>query len=238
MSELALEVWGDYACFTRPESKVERLSYLVITPSAARAIFDSIYICFDGAKIPTTLFYWQIKRVEILAPIQFIPFTRSEVKGRAKILNNGLPPKPLVADGMGGIHKETGRTQRQSMILRKVRYRIFAQPVLYTKNLALEKKIHRIFERRAKIGQCYHQPYLGCREFVAYFELIPAVYGAGIPIDEEIGIMLYDVFDLSNPSNIQSQPSISIFRGSFRHGVLEVPDFSSADVIKTQLEIF
>lgn len=238
MSLFGLEVWGDYACFTRPETKVERLSYPVITPSAARAIFDAIYIQFSKSQPPRGTFFWQISRIEILKPIVFISLTRNEVKGRAstrKVLQSISQPdalQPLLADATDDGSKETGRTQRQSMILREVRYRIFAEPIMFQPDAMIQKQIGHEFTRRAKKGKCFHQPYLGCREFTAFFEPIPIEFGVGAPINQEIGWMIYDTFDLSTANSISSRASISIFRASIQNGVLEVPAYQSDEVRK------
>ncbi len=243
MSLFALEVWGDYACFTRPETKVERLSYPVMTPKIARAIFGAIYTQFSGGETPHTTFFWQVRRIEILNPIVFISFSHNEVKGRAStynILRSVHQPdalQPLMADGNDDSSKETGRTQRQSMILREVRYRIFAEPVLYNPNQSNLKQITHEFARRAAKGKCFHQPFLGCREYIAFFQPVPPTFGVGAPIFEDIGWMIYDTFDLSQPSSITITPSISIFRATIQNGVLEIPPYDSNEVRKLGLGV-
>jgi CRISPR-associated protein Cas5d len=240
MKTFTLEVWGDFACFTRPEFKVERFSYPVITPSAARAIFDAIYIDFtrDAPKKP--VMYWQISRIEILKPVQYIALMRNEVKEKIsegdvkKAMKNSSSLQPIYADATteeSGSDKK-GRTQRQTMALKNVRYRIHAQVALYNENLELRQKIERSFERRAKNGQCFYQPYLGCREFGAYFELLENPATNAYDISENIGLMLYDVFDLSRPGSSSDAPSISLFEASIKNGVLEIPAYPSSAVKK------
>jgi CRISPR-associated protein Cas5d len=238
MKQFGLEVWGKYACFTRPELKVERYSYPVITPSAARAIFDSIYIRFDGQNDGKPSFRWQVRRIEILNPIQYVPLSRNEVKGKVSVeqVKQGMTSdseiEPLFADGSGESSRESGRTQRQTIGLRNVRYRLFAEPILFEKNPVLRSQIEGIFQRRARTGQCNQQPYFGCREFTCYFEPIEAWGDACTTINETIDWMLYDVFDLSRPGSNMDTTSISTFRAEIVNGILEVPPYTSDAVRK------
>lgn len=243
-----LEVWGDLACFTRPEMKVERFSYPVITPSAARGIFDAIY--WDGKRdklkvgskqqeIIRPYFYWQVTRIEVLEMPRFIALRRNEVKGTvpgAATLNKWMDgretPEPLWADGDDEL---TGRTQRQTMALKNVRYRITARIVPRATHKHELGKLNACFLRRAKHGKCFQQPYFGCREFPAFFEYLepdtPAA--ATAPLDQHLGWMLYDVFDLANEApGLDGKPFISAFDAAVRNGVLEVPDFTSDAVRK------
>lgn len=244
-----LEVWGDFACFTRPEMKVERFSYPVITPSAARGIFDAIY--WDGKRekikidnkvreITHPYFYWQITRIEVLEIPRFIALRRNEVKGRVpgevtlnKWMSGKVNPEPLWADGDD---ETTGRTQRQTMALKNVRYRITARitpRAMYRHELG---KLNACFIRRAKHGKCFQQPYFGCREFPAFFEYLESPLSktekSSVP-DQHFGWMLYDVFDLANESpGLNGTPFISVFDASIRNGILEVPDYQSDAVRK------
>ena len=237
-----LEIWGDYACFTRPEFKVERHSYPIITPSAARAIFDSIYLHFDvNTKRPT--FRWQVRKIEILNPIKYILLGGNEIKGKAEVssikkwMNNPELIQPIYADSFGEEGERTGRTQRQTVALRNVRYRVTAEPILFEVNEKLRSQIEHIFLRRAKSGKCLHQPYLGCRDYECFFDL-PDPNIAPVPIDLEIGWMIYDVFDLSRPGRGFDSPSISIFRANINQGVLEVPAYLSEDIRKLGVDKF
>lgn len=242
MKTFMLEVWGDYACFTRPEFKVERFSYPVMTPSAARAIFDAIYLEFTPALPKRPAMYWQVQRIELLRPVRYIALMRNEVKEKVSVRNIQTWMKdpstfePLYADAT---REETGqdtkgRTQRQTMALKDVRYRVHAGAVLYQENFELRQKIERSFERRATSGQCFYQPYMGCREFTAYFRLLDSNSHAEEPekVNEHIGWMLYDVFDLSRPRSGSDKPSISLFQAELREGVLEVPKYTDTQVRK------
>lgn len=240
-----LEVWGDFACFTRPEMKVERFSYPVITPSAARGIFDAIY--WDGLRerqgresIMRPYFHWQVTRIEVLELPRYIALRRNEVKGRvpgAAILNKWMSgqeqAEPLWADGTD---ETTGRTQRQTMALKNVRYRLTAKIVpkpVFSQDFG---KFNACFERRAKQGKCFQQPYFGCREFPAFFEYVESPDANAQPpvvLDQHLGLMLYDVFDLRKDAvKDNDKPFITLFDAHIRNGVLEVPPFDSAAVKK------
>lgn len=225
-----LTVWGDLACFTRPELKVERFSYPVITPSAARAIFDAIYW--------KPKFRWQVTRIEVLALPRYIALRRNEMKGRgpsaATVLSwaeGRAEPQPLFADGE---EEQTGRTQRQTMALKDVRYRLSAHIVPWPGYESELPAMEAQFRRRAAAGQCIYQPYLGCREFPAFFELCDDDAEKPVPLNLDIGWMLYDVFDLSKPGNPESPARISLFQAKVENGVLAVPDYHSGHVRKPE----
>lgn len=242
MTTHTLEVWGDLACFTRPEMKVERFSYPVITPSAARGIFDAIY--WDGKRekqggrsVIRPYFYWQISCIEVLEMPRYIALRRNEVKGRVPgtaVLNKwmaGAEPQPLWADGDD---ETTGRTQRQTMALKNVRYRLTAKAVPKSAFVADWGKMNSQFQRRARAGKCFQQPYFGCREFPAFFEYLenppPATTA---PFDQHLGFMLYDVFDLRKEVvKEKDKPFITLFDAHVRNGVLDVPTFASDAVRK------
>ncbi len=240
-----LEVWGDFACFTRPEMKVERFSYPVITPSAARGIFDAIY--WDGIRekqgresVIRPYFHWQVMRIEVLEMPRYIALRRNEVKGcvpAAATLNRWMDgretPEPLWADGND---ETTGRTQRQTMALKNVRYRLTAQIVPKPGFAQDYGKFNSQFERRAKQGKCFQQPYFGCREFPAFFEYVESP-GANVQptatLDQHLGFMLYDVFDLRKDAvKVNESPYITLFDAHIRNGVLDVPPFGSVAVKK------
>ena len=237
MKGFCLEVSGEFACFTRPEMKVERVSYDVITPSAARAIFDAI--------LWKPAISWQIKKIEVLAPVRWASVRRNEV-GK------------VASPSGGGILIEDVRQQRAGLILRDVKYRITAEfkfippekrgkvanPVpewLIDKveaeelrkpderNDETEAKYAAMFERRARKGQCFNQPYLGCREFSCSFRLVDPVAEPAAPIAEsrDFGWMLYDL-DFSNPKDIKPM----FFRPEMKNGVINVPDPDSEEVRK------
>jgi CRISPR-associated protein Cas5d len=234
-----LEVWGDFACFTRPEMKVERFSYPIITPSAARAIFDAIY--WDGKRdnaVMRPYFHWQVSRIEMLELPRYIALRRNEVKGRvpgtaalSRWMAGREPPQPLWADGDD---ETTGRTQRQTMALKKVRYRLSARIVAKPAFSGEWGKFNACFQRRARQGKCFQQPYLGCREFPAFFEYIddpgtrPATTAS---FSQHLGFMLYDVFDLRKDAiHDGDKPFITVFDATVRSGVLVVPAFDSTAV--------
>jgi CRISPR-associated protein Cas5d len=238
--EQILKVWGELACFTRPELKVERFSYPVITPSAARGIFDAIYCKPEE-------FRWQVTRVEVLKPVRYIALRRNEVKDKAPpprtILQwiTSQEPQPIWADGdrdMLGTDQK-GRTQRQTMALKDVAYYLYARlcpwPGFEDRLPALEAQ----FRRRASQGKCIYQPYFGCREFPAYFALVEEGAQLEPPFDWslDIGFMLYDVFDLSKPGKpVDTEhgnlPSISLFKAKVEKGVLRIPTYESDEVLK------
>lgn len=225
-----LLVWGRFACYARPELKVERFSYPLPPPSAVRGVFEAIY-----AKPKE--FRWQAERVELLSAPSYIALRRNEVKEKISVAaveqwrKGQETPEPIWADG-GGDQK--GRTQRQTMALRDVRYRLYATirpwPGFERQIAAFEAQ----FQRRAGSGKCFYQPYLGCREFAAYFELpdTPTANRAPEPWSADLGLMLYDVFDLSRPGKSDDLPAISLFRARVENGVMRVPPYEDAAVIK------
>lgn len=232
-----LEVWGDFACFSRPELKVERLSYPCITPSAARGIFDAIYTK------PTEL-RWQVVAIELLAAPSYITLRRNEVKDKINVnaifdwMSGRRDVEPLWADGdreMLGTD-ERGRTQRQTMALKNVRYRLHAEIRPWPEHRARQTALEAQFRRRAGRGKCFYQPYFGCREFPAWFRLVETDAETSapppVPLDLDLGWMLYDVFDLSRPGTSADLPAVSLFYATIRDGVLQIPEYDSAQVVK------
>lgn len=236
----ALDVWGEFACFTRPELKVERFSYPVPTPSAVRGIYDAIY-CKPKE------FRWQVTSVEILSPLAYIALRRNEVKDKVSVrnvqgwMNGESPPEPIWADGSES--RDKGRTQRQTMALRDVRYRLHAGirpwPGFEGKLQGIEEQ----FRRRAAHGKCIYQPCFGCREFPAYFELVEVGTPPAQLADwsQDIGLMLYDVFDLLHPhesldtsrkGNPDGTLRIGLFRAEVKSGILDVPPYDDVRVLK------
>jgi len=232
-----LEVSSDFACFTRPEMKVERVSYDVITPSAARAVFDAI--------LWKPAIYWQVKKIEVLAPVKWISIRRNEV---------GKVASPQSE----GIVIEKDRQQRAGLFLRDVKYRLHAEFIFIPpekrgrvfnpipewlidseevtdlkkpddRKDETEAKYAAMFDRRARKGQHFHQPYLGCREFATDVRLVdPSVESASpIPETRDLGWMLYDM-DYSDPSNIKPM----FFRARMEAGVISVPSPDSKEVRK------
>ena len=241
MKTYCLEVSGDFACFTRPEMKVERVSYEVITPSAARAVFEAI--------LWKPAIRWQVSKIEVLSPIKWINLRRNEVGSVASTRNIESAMKS--GTGQLGMYIEDERQQHAGLFLRDVQYRLHASfelcdPSLHKPNFPhLSKrmvntgetdmddepdqavKFMTMFERRASKGQCVNQPYLGCREFAADFQLVDSGHSPAQPITEtrELGYMLYDL-DYRNPAD----PRPRFFRASLVNGVVNVPTWDSEEV--------
>ena len=207
-----VKVWGEYALFSRPEMKVERSSYDVITPSAARGILEAIY-WHPGMK-------WVIDKIYVQKPVQFTSIRRNEVK--SKISSNNVLPvyngaaKPLY------ISTKSDIVQRASLLLRDVSYVIEAHFEMTEKAVESDNpgKFKDIIMRRLKRGECYHTPYFGCREFPANFclcedEKIETAYSG----EKDLGFMLYDM-DFSDMDNIQPM----FFRALMKDGVINLRD--------------
>ena len=208
---IRLRVFGDYALFARPELKVERYSYDVMTPSAARGILDAIYY-HPGLK-------WRIKRIYVERPIRFTNVRRNEVD--RKILASDLLSAANGSDEPIYIDRLESIQQRASTILRDVSYVIEANFVLIPEKMDREDnedKFYAIFCNRSRRGKCFTQPYFGCREFPASFELVTDA-NPPKPIDEsrDLGIMLYDM-DFSDEKNIQPM----FFHAEMVNGVVDV----------------
>lgn len=223
---LCLKVWGDFACFTRPEMKVERVSYDVITPSASRAIFEAI--------LWKPEIRWTVTKIEVLKPIKWISVRRNEI-GKVASADNG--------QGDRGLYIEEHRQQRAGLFLRDVAYRLHAQfevvdgskhvhhypelrgrfPTEPEESQAEHPaKYLSMFQRRAKKGQCFWQPYLGCREFSAHFELVDDAAAASLaepPISDSpsLGWMLHDIdfADAMRPG---------FFRAEMKSGIIDLED--------------
>lgn len=234
MHTFKVEIWGDFACFTRPEAKVERLSYPVMTPSAARGILDAIY-----AKPKE--FSWRVSRIEILKPIQFIALRRNEVKEKISeravlsAARRGRELEPIIVDATRELYgtDAKGRTQRQMVALKDVHYRIHAY--IKPRQANRLKAIQAQAQRRISGGKCFYQPYLGCREFTGYFS--PSGDNFLSPVEDinmEIGWMLYDVFNLDEVVIGNATPFVSLFAAQVKRGVLEVPPWESELVKKPQ----
>ena len=226
--EFCLEVWGAYACFTRPELKVERVSYDVMTPSAARAIFESIFW--------KPAIRWQVTKIEVLNPIKWCNIRRNEIGAVAS---------------KNPVYIEEKRQQKNSLLLQDVRYRIWAKlefipqwkrkesknPLIDGEEVELLRKdenpgkYNAMFERRARKGQCFNQPYLGTREFSASFRLVDAendVLDNPIQESRDLGLMLYDMdFDKD-----VEKPDAMFYRAKMENGVIIVPPKNSEEVLR------
>jgi CRISPR-associated protein Cas5d len=215
MSTFSLSVVGPYACFTRPEMKVERVSYDVMTPSAARSIFESI--------LWKPQMRWRVLRIEVLKPVRWINLRRNEVN--AVISNSNVRQAMNAGQGALGMYIEEERQQRAGYFLRDVGYRVHAQLSLVPGWQEPLVKYTEMFVRRASKGQCVNQPYLGCREFAADVRLITQDSPRAQPIEDtrELGWMLHDL-DFTNASD----PKPRFFRAKMNAGVVEVPPFEEA----------
>jgi len=209
MFGIKLRVWGDYACFTRPEMKAERVSYDAMTPSAARGILEAIYW--------KPAIRWVIDRIHVLKKIRFDNIRRNE-------LGSKIPIKSIANAIKGISHLETfiedDRQQRAAMVLRNVCYVIEAHFEIIGNEDNNSAKHKEMFERRAEKGQCAYRPYFGCREFSVNFELI----SNKIPKSElegtttDLGWMLHDI-DFEN--NMEPK----FFRAQIVNGIINIPPF-------------
>lgn len=226
--EFCLEVWGPIACFTRPELKVERVSYDVITPSAARAIFEAVFW--------KPAIHWQVTKIEVLNPIKWTSVRRNEVGAVAS---------------KNPVFIEEKRQQKNSLMLQDVHYRIWAKmefipkwkrkdsknPTIDAEEADLLRKdenpgkYNAMFERRASKGQCFTQPYLGTRECSASFKLVQIETDElDYPISEsrDLGIMLYD---MDFEADIKNPPAM-FYRAKMENGVIIVPPKDSKEVLR------
>lgn len=223
MKPFCVEVRGDFACFTRPEFKAERLSYPVITPSAARAVFDAI-LWKPGLR-------WRVERIEILNPVRWISVRRNEVGAVASTRNAEMAMN--AGRGRLALYIEEERQQRAGRLLRAVAYRLYATlDLLSPEARANPSKYIAMFNRRAQAGQCVNQPYLGCREFAARFRPVALEAdeqgrwrpgeGEAQPLEgftEDLGWML---FDHDYPAKGKPQPRF--FHAHVRQGVIDLAE--------------
>ncbi len=206
-----VRVRGDLACFTRPEFKTERVSYEVITPSAARGILEAVLwkpaIC------------WHIDQIEVLAPIRFTGFRRNEVERRVSVLN---AKKAMKSGVLPDFVVEDQRQQRHTLALERVDYVITAHFTMTEKAGSEDNptKFEEMFHRRLAKGQCFHQPYLGCREFPAH---VAPGEAAPQPIAESksLGLMLYDIDFSAATKGGRLRPLF--FHAEMNNGVVLVP---------------
>lgn len=218
---VSIEVWGDYACFSRPEMKVERVSYDVMTPSAARGLVEAIY-WHPGMR-------WVIDRIRVCSPIRFTNIRRNEVKDTI----NARKVKTVMEKGRGALYLATPESiqQRAAMVLRDVRYVIEAHFEMTEKAAPGDNpgKFQDIMKRRLERGQFYHQPCFGVREFPAHFRACkePPSCPEELKGERDLGWMLLDL-NFSNPESIEPQ----FFRAVLRDGVLEVPAMDSPEVVR------
>jgi len=217
---MRLKVWGDNACFTRPEMKVERVSYDVMTPSAARGVLEAI--------LWKPAIRWHVERIDVLKPIRWESVRRNEVGSVMSPRNEGIY-----------VDDPNTRQQRAGLFLRDVAYTIHAWFEMTEKANPNDNviKFQEMFICRASKGKCFNQPYLGTREFSADFELISHDQPLPEPISEtrDLGFMLYDLcHDNSNDKNhVHSCVDgccPSFFRAGLKDGKMVVPAHDSQEV--------
>lgn len=215
-----LRVSGEFACFTRPEMKVERVSYDVITPSAARGILEAIHW--------KPAIRWFVTRIHVLRPIRFVSIRRNEVGHKIPVPTVRRAIKAGTTEGLGLVIEED-RQQRAATVLTDVDYVIEAAFETTDRAGADDNtgKHLDIFNRRARKGQCFHQPCLGTREFAARFALVEpdASLPSAIPETRDLGFML---FDIDHDGSGQSL----FFRARMQNGVLEIPRPDSPEILR------
>jgi CRISPR-associated protein Cas5d len=218
---IKVEVWGEYACFSRPEMKVERVSYDVMTPSAARGLIEAIY-WHPGMR-------WVIDRIHVCRPVRFTNVRRNEVKDTI----SARKVKQAMEKGRADLYLAAPESiqQRAAMALRDVRYVIEAHFEMTDKAAPGDNpgKFQDIMKRRLARGQCYQQPCFGVREFPAHFQACETIPPCPDELkgERDLGWMLLDL-DYSDPENILPL----FFRATLRDGVLEVPPRDSQEVVR------
>ena len=217
---MLIEVWGDYACFTRPEMKVERVSYDVMTPSAARGVLEAV--------MWKPQIVWRVTRIDVLKPIRWTSVRRNEVA--SVISTDNVKTAMNRGKGALGLYVDEDRQQRAAMLLRDVDYLIHARFDL-TEKAGPEDTVAKyaaMFRRRAEKGQCFNQPYLGCREFSAAFAAIDIKESLPLPIADsrDLGWMLYDL------EYQGSEPTPCFFRAQLDNGTVRVPEWNSEEIAR------
>jgi CRISPR-associated protein Cas5d len=208
---IKIEVWGPYACFTRPEMHTERVSYEIITPSAARGLIESIYyhpgLC------------WHIDRIYLMNPIRFTSVRRNEVK--STVLGSSVLSVMKNGGTLPAIYTAQDIQQRAALMLQDVHYVIEAHFTMTEKAAPGDNpgKFQDITRRRLERGQCYSTPYFGCRECPAAFREWPGGEIPAQPVTQDLGYMLYDMI-YTDPKNIRPQ----FFRAKLENGVLDLRD--------------
>jgi CRISPR-associated protein Cas5d len=219
---IKLHIWGEYACFTRPEMKVERVSYDAITPSAARGILEAIHW--------KPAIRWQVDRIHVMKPIRFESIRRNEVGSKISL---GNVKKAMNTKSTQDLYivSDQDRQQRAATVLRDVAYVIEAHFELTSKATTEDNEGKHLdqFKRRVRKGQCFHQPCMGTREFVAHFALLdeadawPTCELSEAEKNRDLGWMLHDIdFAAGNTSRF--------FRAEMKDGVIDVPAFHSEGV--------
>ncbi|QEH32075.1 CRISPR-associated protein Cas5 [Aquisphaera giovannonii] len=214
---IRLKVWGDFACFTRPEMKVERVSYDILTPSAARGILEAIYWKPE--------IRWRVTRIQVLNPVRFTSLRRNEVG--AKIPAGTAAAAMKGGRGRLGMYVEEDRQQRAATILRDVAYVIEANFDIVGGDDNAGKHLDQ-FNRRARGGRCFHRPYLGCREFPADFALLED--GEPVPPVHEEWAGERDLGYVLNDIDFRDGMTPHFFRAVLRDGLVSVPPLGDREV--------
>lgn len=219
---LYIRARGPLACFTRPELKVERVSYPVITPSAARGLLEAV--------LWKPAIAWRVRRIKVLKEISYTTFRRNEVLYRAvspalSVVQNGGPVNHFFVDDVDDEGKLKNRAQRNTIALRNVDYIVEADFSLTSKAGPSDNinKFVEMFQRRVEKGQHFHQPYFGCREFVA--DVVPAT-GEELSVQDtrDLGLMLWDI-EFSPKAN-----RAIFFNARLDNGILNVPENPKSEV--------
>lgn len=218
---IRLLIWGERACFTRPEMKVERVSYDVITPSAARGILEAVHW--------KPAIRWTVDRIRVLRPIRFESLRRNEVGGKLSPATVAKAMKAGTTDGVQN-YVDEDRQQRASTILRDVAYVVEAHFAL-THKAGPDESVGKhldIFNRRARKGQCFQMPCMGVREFPANFRLLedgeaPPEPDASLDKEVDLGWMLHDI-------DFERGMTPRFFRARMDKGLIEVPSWQSEEV--------
>lgn len=226
--DVCVDVWGEFAMFTRPESKVERTTYLVPTPSACRGILNAIYS-------KPVEFYYEIRQIEIMNQPRLLTLRRNEVNAKADVSKcTKVFDYHLMRDDMN--------TQRMCTYLRDVYYRIHARMILQKDKMGQidVRALQSQFRRRVSGGKCFYQPVLGCRECMCYFSL-PDMTKKPCSWTESLGLMLYDVFDITKHDPLDTRSAaqkkgcgetmVSFFDAQIVDGVMQVPPFDSNEIL-------
>lgn len=229
---ITLKISGDYALFSRPEMKVERVSYDVITPSAARGILEAIYW--------KPQIRWIIDEIHVLNPIRFTNIRRNEVSSKIPVKGatgvNAAMQNPDIHPSMDVTEH---RQQRASLLLKDVAYIIKAHVQVLDYRIDMDSepapepeavgKHLDMFKRRARKGQAFHQPYFGCREFPVRFELIENEAeipkpDASLLGEKDLGFILHDIdFVQDRVTKEVKSTTPHFFRASMQDGVIKVP---------------
>lgn len=222
-NEVVVDVFGDFACFTRPETKTERVSYPCITPSGARGILSAIY-----AK--PIEFYYQITKIEIMNPIKTISIKKNETK--EKIDDKFSYIYNITSKG------EKGLTQRNTEYLKNVYYRIHAKIIKQPDCDVSLKALYEQFERRVSKGKCFSNVCLGTSECECFFKM-PDENKIPCDINLDIGIMQYDIFDIrknisinTDKKNYVNPTNPTFFKAKIEHGILNIPSYESSEILK------